>query len=225
MGGFTIDRSKTIHVPFRGVAGPTNVADRLRECEKASEERVCGKKIRTVRKSRFREEGLDDEVIVRVDVGSLGMGSAAVGNGLKTTDATWCGTSTAISPSPVFGKKRGNEEPQDAPRSAKIWKTERLSVANSNTPPIAFSTMPRVALLAFLIAVVIPAFGYTGGHKNDTNIMNGNGADAGVIQFSELVDNASMIEGRADSPTSICTRWSHMSMSWHICWSCGCMAD
>ncbi|KAG4032310.1 hypothetical protein MFRU_007g02180 [Monilinia fructicola] len=211
MGGFTIDRSKTIHVPFRGVAGPTNVADRLRECEKASEERVCGKKIRTVRKSRFREEGLDDEVIVRVDVGSLGMGSAAVGNGLKTTDATWCGTSTAISPSPVFGKKRGNEEPQDAPRSAKIWKTERLSVANSNTPPIAFSTMPRVALLAFLIAVVIPAFGYTGGHKNDTNIMNGNGADAGVIKISELVDNASMIEGRADSPTSICTRWSHMT--------------
>ncbi|RAL65239.1 hypothetical protein DID88_001345 [Monilinia fructigena] len=211
MSGFTIDRSKTIHVPFRGVAGPTNVADRLRKCEKANEERVGGKKIRTVRKSRFREEGLDDEVIVRVDVSSLGGGSAAVGNGLKTTKDTWSGTSTTISPSPVFGKKRGNEEPHDVPRGTKIWNTEKLSIANANTPPIAFSTMPRVALLAFLIAVVIPAFGYPGRHKDNINIMNGNGADAGVIQFSELVDNASMIEGRADSPTSICTRWSHMT--------------
>ncbi|KAI9644856.1 hypothetical protein NHQ30_006883 [Ciborinia camelliae] len=209
MGGFTIDRSKTVHVPFRGSAGPTNVAERLRECGKANEERVSGKKIRTVRRSRFREEGLDDEVIERVDVASLGGDFAAIGNGLRTR-STSSETSTSIPALSVSGE-RTNEEPHDAPRGAKIGKTGRPIIATSNTPPMAFSTIPRVALLTFLIAVVVPAFGYTGRQKNNMNVMNGNGAGAEVIKGSELVDNWSMIEGRANSPTSICTRWGHMT--------------
>jgi hypothetical protein len=32
-----------------------------------------------------------------------------------------------------------------------------------------------------------------------------------VIRASELVENGSVIEGRQNSPTSICTRWSHQS--------------
>ncbi|ESZ97041.1 hypothetical protein SBOR_2586 [Sclerotinia borealis F-4128] len=210
MGGFTIDRSKTVHVPFRGFAGPTSVADKLRECEKADAERVSGKKIKTVRKSRFREEGLDDEVIERVDVGSLGGGPVVIGNGLKSR-STWSGTSTAITASPVSGQKRESEESHNASRGAKAGKTGRPIIATSNTPPMAFSTIPRVALLAFLIAVVVPAFGYTGRQKNNINVMNGNGADAGVLRGSESVDSGSMIEGRANSPISICTRWSHMT--------------
>ncbi|QSZ29117.1 hypothetical protein DSL72_003627 [Monilinia vaccinii-corymbosi] len=210
MSGFTIDRSKTIHVPFRGFAGPTNVADRLRECEKANEERPSGKRIRAVRKSRFREEGLDDEVIERVDVGSLGGGPAAVGNGLKQR-GTCNGTSMAISSSLFLGKKIENEEPHDTPRRADVRKTERPLIATSSAPSTSFSTIPKVAFLVFLIAVVVPALGYTGRQKNKINIMSRYGADARVIRGPELVDNASIIEGRANSRTSICTRWGHMT--------------
>lgn len=214
MGGFTIDRSKTIHVPFRGPATHTNVADRLRECDKAGG--FTGKKIRAARKSRFREEGLDDEVIERVDVGSLGGEFAIAGTDLRTR-STWNGISTNIPTSPVSGEKRERTENHDEPRAAKVGKTGRPAIATSNTPPAPFSTMPRVALLAFLIAVVVPAFGYTGRQNSNRNFMKGNGADAGIIRDSEFVDNGSMIEGRADSPTSICTRWSHMSMFLLVC--------
>ncbi|KAJ8061175.1 hypothetical protein OCU04_010248 [Sclerotinia nivalis] len=198
MGGFTIDRSKTVHVPFRDVAGPANVADR-----------AGGKRVRAVRKSRFREEGLDDEAIERVDVGSLEQEFAVIGNSLRTRSARG-GTSTTIQASPVSGEKRENEEPHDVPRAAKIWKTGIPIIATSNTRT-AFSTIPRVALLAFLIGVVVPAFGYTGRQQNNIHVVKGNGADAGVIGASELVDNGSMIDGRANSPTSVCTRWSHMT--------------
>ncbi|TGO89773.1 hypothetical protein BPOR_0094g00080 [Botrytis porri] len=207
MGGFTIDRSKTVHVPFRGPATPKNVADQLRECGKANE--FTGK-IRTVRRSRFREEGLDDEVIERVDVGSLGGEFATVGADLRTR-STWSGISTIISISPVSGEKRERKEADDESRAAKIGKSDRPTIATSNTPPAPFSSMPRVALLAFLIAVVVPAFGYTGRKSSNSNVMKGNGADAGIIRDQGFVDNGSMIEGRADSPTSICTRWSHMT--------------
>lgn len=198
MSGFTIDRSKTIHVPFRSVAGPVNVADR-----------AGGKKVRTVRKSRFREEGLDDEFIERVDVGSLGEEFAVIGNSLRTRGMRG-GTPTTIQASPFSGEKRGNEEPHDALRVADIGKIGIPIIATPNTRT-AFSTIPRVALLAFLIGVVVPAFGYTGRQQNNIHVMKGNGADAGVIGASELMDNGGMIDGRANSPTSVCTRWSHMT--------------
>jgi hypothetical protein len=38
--------------------------------------------------------------------------------------------------------------------------------------------------------------------------VNISGADAGMIREAELVDNASAIEGRQNSPTSVCTRWA-----------------
>jgi hypothetical protein len=64
-----------------------------------------------------------------------------------------------------------------------------------------------VALIAFLIAAVVPGFRYGGENKVIIS-----GADAGAIREAELVDNASAIEGRRNSPTAICTRWSHQSM-------------
>lgn len=210
MGGFTIDRSKTVHVPFRGFPGPTNVADRLRECEKADDERVGVKKITPIRRSRFTEVGLDDDTIERVDVGSLGV-PAVMGHSLSSRN-TWSETPRAMPTSRVPGEKREIDEPRNASRAAKIVKTGRSLLATANTPPTAFSTIPRVALLVFLIAVVVPTFVYSGRLQNNIHIVNGNGADAGVIRGSELVDNGSRIEGRANSPTSVCTRWSHMSI-------------
>jgi hypothetical protein len=80
--------------------------------------------------------------------------------------------------------------------------------SSATTPPGPFSSAPRMALIAFLIAVVYPGFLYSGG-KEKVNI---SGADAGIIREPELVENASAIEGRANSPTTVCTRWSHQSM-------------
>ena len=77
----------------------------------------------------------------------------------------------------------------------------------ATTPPGPFSSAPRVALIAFLIAVVYPGFLYSGG-KDNANL---SGADAGVIREPELVENASAIEGRQNSPIAVCTRWSHQS--------------
>ncbi len=92
---------------------------------------------------------------------------------------------------------------------SKLAKGPRPLIRTSATaPPGSFSSVTRVALIAFLIAVVVPGFRYGGGADR----VDLPGADAGVIREPELVDNASTIEARQNSPTSICTRWSHQSM-------------
>ncbi len=53
----------------------------------------------------------------------------------------------------------------------------------------------------------MPGFRYGGEDK-----INISGADAGVIREAELVENASAIEGRQNSPTDVCTRWSQQGM-------------
>jgi len=91
---------------------------------------------------------------------------------------------------------------------SKMAKGSRPKIKTSATaPPGSFSSIPRVALIVFLIAVVVPGFRYSTG-KNKVNI---SGADAGVIMRAELVENGSAIEGRQDSPTETCMRWSHMT--------------
>ena len=78
----------------------------------------------------------------------------------------------------------------------------------ASAPPGSFSSLTRVTLLVFLIAVVVPGFKYSGGREKVFG-----GADAGVMLKGrkELVENGSVIEGRQNSPTDVCTRWSHMS--------------
>lgn len=106
-------------------------------------------------------------------------------------------------------KKEHIKIPQDGGDAAwfsKLMKGPRPQIRTaSSAPPSSFSTLPRAALLAFLVAVVVPGFRYTSGKEH----INISGADAGVIRNSELVDNGSTIEGRANSPTDICTRWAH----------------
>ena len=105
---------------------------------------------------------------------------------------------------------RKDGETAGQPWYSKLAKGSRPMIKSSATaPPGSFSSVPRVALIAFLIAVVVPGFRYSGG----ANKVNIGGADAGVIRTAELVENASTIEGRADSPTSTCTRWAHQSKS------------
>ncbi|KAL3427982.1 cell wall anchored protein [Phlyctema vagabunda] len=74
----------------------------------------------------------------------------------------------------------------------------------SSAPPSSFSTMHRVALIAFLIALVVP--GLLPG-KDNSNVGT---ADAGVIPVANLVDNGSLIQSR-QSATDVCTRWTQQT--------------
>jgi hypothetical protein len=79
--------------------------------------------------------------------------------------------------------------------------------STTSAPPATTSTVPRVAMVAFLIAVVVPGLRYQAGTRN----VPLDGADAGALGRAELVENGFVLEWRADSPTSVCTRWSHQS--------------
>lgn len=71
--------------------------------------------------------------------------------------------------------------------------------ANYSPPPNQFTSFSRVALIALLIAVVVPGFDFRG---RDGKL---EGADAVVLGERAGLDR------RADSPTDVCTRWSHQS--------------
>lgn len=108
------------------------------------------------------------------------------------------------------GNGNGNENgpQQQQPWYAKIAIGTRPVLRSSATAPAgSFSSISRVALIAVFIAVMVPGLRYSGGR--DGLIVAG--ADAGIIRSAQLVDNAATIEGRADSPTDVCTRWAHQS--------------
>ncbi|PQE25858.1 kelch domain-containing protein [Rutstroemia sp. NJR-2017a BBW] len=216
MGTFSHDISSTEHNSFRGgrqtfTKGPTPAANRMREeQEKSTEQKQKDKereqlreKVRSFRRSRFREEGLDTLEIEKVDVKKLGLvEDTPAGEGSSQTSKTETRES-----------RYGNDREEDFAAGGGVglgkggssskrimsWGLRRPTMSQtSNAPPSSFSSVPRFALLAFLIAVVVPGFGYKGA---GTDVVNINGADAGVIREAELVENGSFIEGRADSPT------------------------
>lgn len=178
-------------------------ADRLRECERSSS-RSQASKIKPHRTSAFKEEGLDD---LNRTVHSVAHEEMEV---LPVFEFE--GVKKRQTKSEESDRER-NEDKENAKKAGQPWysklgKRSRPQIKSSSTaPPGTFSSIPRVALIAFLIAAVVPGFRYGGENKVIIS-----GADAGVIREAELVDNASAIEGRQNSPTAVCTRWSHQSM-------------
>ena len=79
------------------------------------------------------------------------------------------------------------------------------AAANSSSPPAALPSMPHVALVMVLLALVIPGIQHsiTFGRLR----FAGNGVDGGVLRNRADVQLAE----RDDSPTDICKRWSHQS--------------
>lgn len=190
--------------PERGRARPSfssqKTIDRLRECDRRPSVVQANTKKKLQKRSVFREEGLDDL-------------TTSVYHDLHEYDF-----STPSTPKEDSNEKKRkfedplkeNEQKGNSKKGgwySKLAKNPRPMVTSSATaPPGSFTSLPRVALIVCLIAIVLPGLRNSG----DTEV-NMNGADAGVIREPELVDNASAIEGRADSPTSICTRWAHQS--------------
>jgi hypothetical protein len=170
-------------------------SDRLREGERASSIPKSRSNIKPQRKSVFKEEGLDD------------MNRQPHGHSKTPSIAE---TSESKQPKVTFEhilkdlehRDRGNEETKKSLLSK--FKSSRPTIKTATSaPPGLFPTIPRAALIVLLICVIVPGFRYSGGGIG--------GADADVIRASELVENGSVIEGRQNSPTSICTRWSHQS--------------
>jgi hypothetical protein len=178
-------------------------ADRLRECERSTS-RSHVSKIKPHRKSVFKEEGLDD---MNRTVHSVPGEEKKFLPVLEDEDSKRKYTKSEGSDGDKDEDKE-NGKKVGQPWYSKLGKGSRPVIKSSSTaPPGSFSSIPRVALIACLIAVVVPGFRYGGEDK-----INISGADAGVIREAELVENASTIEGRQNSPTAVCTRWSHQSM-------------
>lgn len=161
-------------------------------------------KIKPHRTSIFREEGLDD---LNRTVHSIPDGDKKFLPVFEFEDVKRKHTKFD-EPEEDAGEDKENSNRSGPPWFSRLGKGSRPKIKSSATgPPGSFSSIPRVALIACLIAVVLPGFRYGGEDK-----VNISGADAGVIREAELVENASAIEGRANSPTAVCTRWSHQSM-------------
>ncbi|KAG9241498.1 hypothetical protein BJ878DRAFT_570110 [Calycina marina] len=181
----------------------TKTSDRLRECDRRP---TSSSSLSKPRRSVFREEGLND-------LNHSVHPSHPVQNDRKRS------ISIAQKDDSDFREKNetfdyilrdidckdSSDEMKKARHTAwfsKLAKRPRTS-SMASAPPGGFSTLPRTVLIAFLIAIVVPVF-Y---HSSEDDKANINGADAEVIMRAELVENGSMIEGRADA-TSVCTRWA-----------------
>jgi hypothetical protein len=179
-------------------------ADRLRECERASPKpRVS--KIKAHRTSVFKEEGLDD---LRRAVHVVSDGDKKL-RPLSMDEIEDPKENIKISEESERDRedKENGEKANGQPWYSKLAAPRPIIKTSSAAAPSSFSSIPRVALIACLIAVVVPGLLYGGEDK-----VNISGADAWVIREAELVDNASAIEGRQNSPTSVCTRWAQQSM-------------
>jgi hypothetical protein len=175
-------------------------SDRLREGERASSIPKTKSSAKPLRRSVFREEGLDDmrashsplphiesPITTRVDETSDSKPKVTFDHILKDLD-----------------NKDKREEREKKSVWGKLKGTRPTIKSTSSAPPGMFPTIHRAALIVLLICVAVPGFRYSGGS-------NVGAADAGVIMSPELVENGSVIEGRQNSPTSVCTRWAHQS--------------
>lgn len=174
-------------------------SDRLRESEQSSSSSSLPRsKIKPQRRSVFREEGLDD-VRSHTPQPHIHAKSPSV---VETQDEK--------GPKVTFDHILKDLEQKDSEAAKKSLFSKlrgpKPSIKTAaSAPPGLLPTVPRAALIVLLICVVVPGFRYSGGGANIS------GADAGVIRTAELVENGSVIEGRQNSPTTVCTRWSHQS--------------
>jgi hypothetical protein len=125
--------------------------------------------------------------------------------------------SSTLSPANASGdNKKVNgmmkEKVEQKPWHSKLVIPSRPIIKSAaSAPPAIFLTFPRVAILAFLIAIVIPGISYRSAGNSNANVP-ADGVGAGLIGGAETIENTMVFEKRADSPIDICTRWAHQSM-------------
>lgn len=169
-------------------------SDGLREGDRPSAVAIPKSKIKPPRRSVFREIGLDD--VDRSHTPYIDQPKTPTFVEMAETKE-----SNKITLDHILK----DLEPKDteAAKKSSRSKVSRPSIkAAASAPPALLPTFPRVALIVLLICVVVPGFRYS---------VNIGGVDGGVIRAAEMVENGSMIEGRQNSPTAVCTRWAHQS--------------
>ena len=177
-------------------------SDQMRNGESASSSPVPRSKIQIQRRSVFREEGLID---VQPHTSHVEHEPAHARNPrvVEPKDGK-----SKIAPGNVsirLGEK--DEEMEKKSFFGKVGVSGPAMETATTAPPGLFPSIPRVGLIVLLICVVMPGFRYRGGTQSSLL----SGADAVVIRTPELVENGSEIEGRQNSPTEVCTRWSHQT--------------
>lgn len=185
------------NIPKRPAFNSSITADRLRECERRpSVTSVKNQKKGPGRKSAFIEIGLEDDEIANE-------------TGLSTVPKA---SNRPSSPQEAPDSETKENDDPNRDEGQKAWysrltRSRPAIKTSASAPPGSFSSIPRVALIVFLIAVVVPGFRLRGGVDN----VPGDGADAGIIRRENPDSNMMSVLPRADSPISICTRWSHQS--------------
>ena len=89
---------------------------------------------------------------------------------------------------------------------SKLTSPCRPTIRSASSAPTGLATLPRVAMIAFLLAIVIPGLLTKG-----PNGVPADGANAGVIKARDVEAGAGGVWKREDSKTDACTRWSHQA--------------
>ena len=92
------------------------------------------------------------------------------------------------------------------PWYSKLTSSRRPTIRSASSAPTGLATLPRVAMIAFLLAIVIPGLLTKG-----PNGAPADGANAGVIKARGADTGAAGVWKREDSKTDTCTRWSHQA--------------
>lgn len=92
------------------------------------------------------------------------------------------------------------------PWYSKLTSSRRPTIRSASSAPTGLATLPRVAMIAFLLAIVIPGL-FTKG----PNGVPADGASAGVVKARDAEAGAGAVWKREDSKTDTCTRWSHQA--------------
>ncbi|KAH7326621.1 hypothetical protein B0I35DRAFT_139937 [Stachybotrys elegans] len=179
-------------------------SDRLRESSRVwIPPFAMNTKIRKGRRSIFKELGLDDDR-------ACDPSAAPHSPSPQREKRTLVQDSPPNPATERRGKDRSQETNPESPRQrqrtdsmSKPWysrlpgtKSSRPRIATSSSAPVgAASGLHRFTMVALLIAIVIPTFGYYNGQTK----VDMSGADAGVIQK------------RQNSPIDVCTRWAHQA--------------
>lgn len=166
--------------------------------------------IKKGRKSIFREVGLDNEHQDQDSDQDSARGSERATSDMRSATSR---RNTITSekdihedsePSTSSQREAEMESPQSEGKIRRWY--SRLSpggrprIKTANAPPPTVSSLSRLTMIALLIAVVLPGFGYNNGRR----LVDVAGANAGVVRT-----RYHSLDTRADSPTQVCKRWAH----------------
>lgn len=162
----------------------------------------------------FKELGLEDEEIKHLGEGEKEKPLAASPSGpLHGGSKSDSIRNERTQAQQKLRKERGEKEKYTSglelvderkPWYSKLTSSRRPTIRSASSAPTGLATLPRVAMIAFLLAIVIPGLLPRGPHGVPVD-----GANAGVVKSRG--GDAGGVWKREYSKTDTCTRWSHQA--------------